>query len=240
MADLGTHPAATFVLVHGASSGRWFWSKVRPFIREAGSEVFTPSLTGLGERAHLLSLDIGLDTHIQDVVNLLLFEDIHDAVLVGWSYSGMVITGVADRVPERIRHLVYEDAFVPHDGENVLEIGGEGARTYIEQDVSTRGDGWRNPKPESPDANPQLVDHTFKTYTVRLVPTGAGSYLPTTYIWCTNPPHPSFDRSVERAHTDSGWRIRKLPTWHIPMQTMPRELTDLLLEAAAPVKAKHD
>src|SRR5437867_3282753 len=128
---------ATFVLVHGASTGGWYWAPVRSLLRDAGHEVHTPTLTGLGERCHLLSRGIGLDTHIQDVVNALVYEDLRDVVLAGHSYSGMVVTGVADRVPERIAHLVYVDAFVPHHGESLLDLGGPGAREYIEKDVRT-------------------------------------------------------------------------------------------------------
>src|SRR3989442_14761608 len=110
----------TFVLVHGASTGGWYWAPVRQLLRAAGHEVYTPTLTGLGERSHLLSRGIGLDTHVQDVVNVLAYEDLRNVVLAGHSYSGMVITGVADRAPDRIAHLVYVDAVVPHHGESPL------------------------------------------------------------------------------------------------------------------------
>jgi len=222
----------TFVLVHGASTGGWYWAPVRDLLRAAGHEVYTPTLTGLGERSHLLSREIGLDLHIQDVVNVLFYEDLRDVVLAGHSYGGMVVTGVADRLPDRIAHLVYVDAFVPHDGESLLDLGGPGARAYIENDVRTRGDGWRNPRPEGPDADRRLVDHPFRTYTDPIVLRGGGAGIPRTFVWCNAPPHPSFDGSAERARAEPGWRFRELPTWHTPMRTMPRELTELLLEAA--------
>src|SRR5688500_11127625 len=101
---------ATFVLVHGAWGGGWAWKRVAPLLRRQGHEVFTPTLTGLGERAHLTSRDVNLDTHIRDIENLLLYEDLENVVLVGWSYGGMVVTGVLDRVPERLAHVVYLDA----------------------------------------------------------------------------------------------------------------------------------
>ena len=104
---------ATFVLVHGASTGGWYWAPVRARLRAAGHEVFTPTLTGLGERAHLLRQDVGLDTHVADVLNVLAYGDLVGVVLAGHSYGGMVVTGVADRAPERVAHLVYVDAFVP-------------------------------------------------------------------------------------------------------------------------------
>src|SRR5882762_11844283 len=118
----------TIVIVHGAWGGSWAFRKVEALLREKGFNVYRPQLTGLGERVHLSRPDIGLSTHIDDVVNTILFEDLHDIILVGHSYGGMVITGVADRVPDRIRRLVYVDAFVPNDGESVMSI------------VGTRGD----------------------------------------------------------------------------------------------------
>src|SRR5215211_1043953 len=113
---------ATFVLVAGAWHGGWCWRKVTPLLRAAGHEVFAPTLTGLGERSHLAHPDVGLTTHIQDIVNLLEYEDLNDVVLVGHSYSGMVITGVAEQVPGRLAHLVYLDAFVPENGQALVDL----------------------------------------------------------------------------------------------------------------------
>lgn len=115
----------TIVIVHGAWGGSWAFRKVEALLREKGFNVYRPQLTGLGERVHLARPDIGLSTHIDDVVNTILFEDLHDVILMGHSYGGMVITGVADRVPDRIRRLVYVDAFVPNDGESVMSFGRE-------------------------------------------------------------------------------------------------------------------
>ena len=108
---------ATFVLVHGAWFGGWCWQKVIPLLEAAGHEVYAPTLTGLAERASELSPEVGLDTHIQDIVGLLEEKNLHGVMLVGHSYGGMVITGVVDQVPERIAHVVYLDTFVPRDGE---------------------------------------------------------------------------------------------------------------------------
>jgi len=96
---------ATFVLVHGGWAGGWVWKYVAPLLRAAGHEVYTPTLTGLGERVHLAHPDIDLALHIQDVVNVVLYEDLHDVVLVGWSLGGMMITGVAEKIPERLELL---------------------------------------------------------------------------------------------------------------------------------------
>ena len=113
---------ATFVLVHGAWHGGWCWQKVVPLLEAAGHEVYAPTLTGLAERAAELSPDVGLDTHIQDIVGLLVDKDLHGVILVGHSYGAMVITGVVDAVPERIAHLVYLDTFVPRDGESIADV----------------------------------------------------------------------------------------------------------------------
>src|SRR5215207_4383806 len=113
---------ATFVIVHGAWSGAHAWRWVRPLLRAAGHEVFTPTLTGLGERAHLATPETDLDTHVADVAAVLYYEDLSDVVLVGHSYGGMVITGVADGAPGRIGQLVYLDADVPLDGESELDF----------------------------------------------------------------------------------------------------------------------
>jgi pimeloyl-ACP methyl ester carboxylesterase len=117
-------PRPTIVVVHGAWGGSWAWRQVEVLLREKGFNVYRPQLTGLGERVHLSKPDIGLSMHIDDVVNTILYEDLHDIVLVGHSYGGMVITGVADRVPDRIRRLVYVDAFVPSDGDSVMSLVG--------------------------------------------------------------------------------------------------------------------
>ena len=113
---------ATFVIVHGAWSGGHAWRWVRPLLRSAGHEVFTPALTGLGERSHLASAQVDLETHVRDVVGVLEYEDLGEVVLVGRSYGGMVISGVADRVPQRLAQLVYLDAEVPMDGQSELDV----------------------------------------------------------------------------------------------------------------------
>ena len=136
---------ATFVLVHPAWFGGWCWKKVSPLLHARGHAVHTP-LTGLGERVHLARPEVGLDTHVDDVVNLLTYEDLHDVVLVGTSSGGVVITGVVDRVPERIGHLVYLDAFVPEDGQSMLDIIPPERRPVMEKLVQTEGHGWLLPR----------------------------------------------------------------------------------------------
>ena len=133
---------ATFVLVHGGWHGGWCWQKVVPFLEAAGHEVYAPTLTGLAERASELSPDVGLDTHIQDIVGLLEEKNLQGVILVGHSYGGMVITGVVDRVPERIAHLVYLDTFVPRDGESIADVVPL-LKYVLRKQAQAHGDGWR-------------------------------------------------------------------------------------------------
>src|ERR1700751_2852840 len=129
---------AIFVLVHGAWFGGWCWQKVIPFLEAAGHEVHAPTCTGLAERAPELSPEVGLDTHIHDIVGLVEEKNLHGVILVGHSYGGMVITGVVDQVPQRIAHLVYLDAFVPRDGESIVA-----SLPIIIYLLRKKGDGWR-------------------------------------------------------------------------------------------------
>ena len=135
-----------FVLVHPAWFGGWCWRKVTPLLRDRGHEVYTPTLTGLGERAHLASREISLATHIEDVVNVLQFEDLHRVILIGNSSGGMVITGVADRVPKRIAQVVYLDAFVPGDGQSLVDLLPPDRRQEMENLVKVEGQGWLLPR----------------------------------------------------------------------------------------------
>ena len=173
-------PKPTIVIVHGAWGGSWAWRKVDTLLREKGFNVYRPQLTGLGERVHLSRPDIGLSTHIDDVVNTILFEDLHDIILVGHSYGGMVITGVADRVPDRIRRLVYLDAFVPNDGESAMTLVGSHAdwlKNMIKGDYIVPV--WVKPDQPPPKDVPQPV----KTFTETIVLKNKARFkVPATYI----------------------------------------------------------
>src|SRR5439155_14731329 len=127
----------------GAWGGGWEWRWVAAGLRAAGHDVFTPTLTGVGERAHLISADVGLSTHIQDVVAVLRMEDLHDVVLCGQSYGGMVVTGAAGREPDRIAHLVYLDALVPLDGQSVADVTPSELMDVVRDGARTKGDGYR-------------------------------------------------------------------------------------------------
>ena len=241
---------ATFVLVHGAWHGGWCWRKLTPLLRDAGHAVCTPTLTGLGERAHLGNRDVGLDTHVQDVVNVLEYEALSNVVLVGHSYGGMVITGVAHQIPGRLAHLVYLDAFVPKHGQSMLDLGPPERRESMAARVRVEGDGWRLPslqpvpweqfvrdvylvtdEAEVAWLAARLGPHPFKTFTDPVRATHpAAAALPRTYIRCLQYPNPAFDQLAAQAQQPgSGWRYHALPTSHDAMVTMPRALSDLLL-----------
>lgn len=217
----------TFVLVHGAHAGGWWWRDVRSHLRAAGHEVFTPSLTGHGERAHLTDAGVTLETHVQDVVNLLRYEELSGVVLVGWSYGGMVVAGAADRAPDRLAQVVYGDALVPRDGEAAIDLVGQERRERV-LGLAAAGERFI---PLWPDAEERLVPQPIATWTQPLRLRGAAAELPRTFIRCTSPPHPAITASVERVLTEPGWRLRELAAGHSAPREKPREVADLLLEA---------
>jgi pimeloyl-ACP methyl ester carboxylesterase len=145
--------AATFLVCHGAWSAGWAWKKMHPLMTARGHRLVTPSYTGLGERAHLANPSIDLETHIQDILNVITYEDLRDIVLIGHSYGGMVATAVADRVRDRIAQLIYLDAFVPNDGQSLLDLN-EPARQRM-QELAKAGDGYRVPPNPTPPDTPQ-------------------------------------------------------------------------------------
>src|SRR5215207_8131279 len=175
---------ATFVIVHGAWSGGHAWRGVRPLLRGAGHEVFTPALTGLGERSHLASAQVDLDTHIQDVLGVLEFEDLDQVVLVGHSSGGMVITGVADRAPQRLAQLVYLDAEVPTDGQCEFDLLPPEERAGYQQAVTTNGQGWQIPRRSL--SHYQGLDAKLRWAMSRMVPQPINTL--TQPLRLTNPP----------------------------------------------------
>jgi pimeloyl-ACP methyl ester carboxylesterase len=229
---------STFVLVHGAWGGAHNWRKVRPLLRQAGHEVFSPSLTGQGERVHLARPEVNLSTHVQDVVNAIWHEDLTDIVLVGHSYGGMVVTGVAEQMPERIQHLVFLDAFQPADGQSLYDIArGPGNSTPA-------GDGdWRVApmvRVENPD-NPDVQWATARRHPqsratfeepVRLSMPLEQRPFSLTYIVASERPDPEtfFDKTAERLRANPRWTVRQVPGPHNMAITHPRELADVLLE----------
>ena len=234
---------ATFVIVHGAWGGAWSWNKfVVPMLREVGQTVFPVTLTGLGDRTHLSSPEVSLDTHIQDVVNVLFYEDLTDVILVGHSYGGNVITGVADRVPERLQQLVYLDAATPSDGQSMADSAA-GRREQLERQARESGDGWKvAPGDAPPDQSPQITEWArprrspmpIKTMTTPVRLTRGETTLPRAFVYCTigkEPGTPQVARA-ERVKNDPRWRYFELNTGHNLHYSAPQETVGILLELA--------
>ena len=231
---------ATFVLVHGAWGGAHGFRHVRRLLAAAGHEVFTPSLTGIGERVHLVGPQVDLSTHVTDVVNAVLYEDLGGIVLLGFSYGGMVVTGALEHIADRIASLVYLDAFVPGDGDSVHGLLGEpgpGPRRP--------GDPWLVEGPqrayddpaEAAFAVPRRTPHPLGCFTepVRLSRPLEDFPFPRTYIRATvddGPGNPGFEAAAARARESAAWRYAEIATTHLVPQNRPRELTDLLLGLA--------
>jgi len=234
--------AEQWVLVHGAAAGGWFWAPVAERLRAQGHRAFTPTLTGMGERRHLLSREVTLDTWVEDIVNLVEFGDLRDLVLVGHSFGGIPITGVADRVPDRIRRLVYLDAIVPQPGRSVLdalppEVAAARRRAAQENGgalpplpagalVSVMG------VPAGPVADwlaRRGTPHPFSTYEGRLElkhPVGNGR--PRTYVFFTSPPFAGTEQSRRWVRAQDGWDWAELAAGHVAPATAPEEVTRLL------------
>lgn len=226
-------PAAkgtTYVIVHGAWGGSWAFREVAALLTARGHAVYRPSLTGLGERVHLATPEVGLATHVNDVVNAILYEDFHDIVLVGHSYGGMVISGVADRVPDRIRRLVYLDAFVPEDGESVMTMpaGQAGREAFLKPMMK---DGFLVPfwlKPGQPP--PADVPQPLKTFTEPVSwKNPAAKRLPATYILTVDKGAQTddFDAQAARAK-ERGWTMLRMEGDHNVQWSAPKVLVELL------------
>ena len=232
---------SVYVLVHGGFTGGWSWAQVARLLRAAGHEVYTPTLTGFGERAHLASPEIGLHTHIQDIVGVLQCEDLRQVILVGNSYGSMVNTGVAEREPERLARLVVVDGFIPKNGQTGFDVIGTEHKHQWLDFAKEKGDGWRGPGlPNPPFAPPRWQPTMLKMNTEPLdVKNPAALKIPRAFIHCTVRRKESaiasglimVDRAAEEAK-QNGWWYRDIPAEHAVMLTMPKELAELLLELA--------
>jgi pimeloyl-ACP methyl ester carboxylesterase len=220
-------PRQTYVIVHGAWGGGWAFRQVEQLLRDRGHAVYRPTLTGQGERVHLASPEIGLETHVQDVVNVIEFEDLSDIVLVGHSYGGMVITGVADRLASRVRRLVYVDAFVPGNGDSVTSLLGErGAWLKTMEKNGFIVPPWV----KSGQPRPHDVPHPARTFTdpLRLTSEGAQK-IPATYILTVEKGKTADDFSpqAERARA-RGWTVEQMEADHNPQWSAPEALVERL------------
>ena len=254
---------ATYVLVGGAWLGGWCWQKVARLLQENGHDAYPATLTGLGERVHLASPEVDLATNITDVVNLIEYEGLRDVVLLGHSYGGLVVTGVADRVPERISELVYLDTMPLPDGVAVIDTYPTEARGYVEKQVRDLGEGWKWPMPPQDElANfgslkgldddqlrllaSRAVAQPFGTFTQPLrLENPARAGLPKLGIACSFPMDQVRQMIASDDHLFSGlagpeWRFAELPTGHYPMLSRPEDLAQLLLDLTSEKHARSD
>ena len=227
---------ADIVVAHGAWSAGWAWKKMRPLMAARGHVLWTPTYTGLGERSHLASPAVNLTTQITDVVQVLEMEDLEDVVLIGHSYGGMVATGVADKVPERLQRVIYLDAFVPEDGDSLASLAGQDPAEMR----AGAEDGWRAPyRPMPADtseadlawAMARRMSHPVECFLEPLRLTGAGGRLPRHYIYALKKyPADVFGRFHERARTTPGWTAHEIDASHNPHITTPEALAEMLCE----------
>jgi len=225
----------TFLVCHGAWSAGWAWKKMHPLMSKAGYRLVTPTYTGLGERAHLAHPGIDLEAHIADMMNVIKYEDLEDFVLIGHSYGGMVASGVADRARDRVRQLIYVDAFVPDDGQSLLDLN-EVARPRM-QELARSGDGWRvPPNPTPPDTSAEdvawlserRVHMPIKCFEQKLK-LSAPLTLPRSYIYATRiAPADTFGPFAKMAKNDPAWRYFEIDASHSPNVTAPEALMALL------------
>jgi pimeloyl-ACP methyl ester carboxylesterase len=234
---------ANIVLAHGAWSAAWAWKKMRPLMAKAGHAFYSPTYTGLGERAHLSRPDIDLSTHVQDVLNVLEFEDLKDVVLLGHSYGGMVATGVADRARSRIQRVVYIDAFAPKDGQSLFDLVGPKAEGNMRAGADKDGAGWQLPiNPMPPDtspedaawASPRRRKQPIKTFEQKIRLESKEAPPPRHYIYAKkNGPGDVFRQFGERAKSEAGWKYYEIDASHNPHITCPEALMALLTEIMA-------
>lgn len=233
------NPKPPIVLIHGAWHGAWCWRRVVPLLREAGHEVFAPTLTGLADKAHLLTREVSLATHVNDVLGLIEAEELNDVVLVGHSYAGMIITAVADRMAERLRSLVYLDAFVPESGKRLVDYAAPGRRESMIK--AGEASGFVDPPPAALFGLKEgTADMDWVTRRMTRQPYaamaealtlhhGGGANLPRTYVYCSNPPTGSFAQFAQTLREDKRWRFHEFNTGHDCMVTEPAETARLIL-----------
>ncbi len=248
MTDSNRRP---ILLVHGAWHGGWCWRRVAERLRVAGHPVFTPTLTGLGERVHLRRRDNDLSLHIEDVLGVMKFESLDDVVVCGHSYGGMVITGVADRVAERLHALVYVDAYVPRDGESVLDIRPPEQNAVLLERVANEGDGWlMPPTPASRFAVESASDRDWVDdycvpmalacfeQRIRLDRPPPASLL-RHYVWAARNDNAAFRRYRDDFADDPSWAVHPVDCGHEVMIDRSGWLADLLLRVAASTRPPH-
>ena len=231
----------TFLVCHGAWSAGWAWKKMHPLMNKAGHRLVTPTYTGLGERAHLAHPAIDLETHVTDMLQVIKYEDLRDFVLIGHSYGGMVATGVADRARDKVKQLIYIDAFVPADGQSLLDFLADSEQRRMREGAKS-GDGWRvPPNPTPPDTSPEDVAwlnerrvHTPINCFEAKLSLSAPLTLPRSYIYATRAaPLDTFGQFASKTKNDPAWRYYEIDASHAPNVTAPEALMTLLEKIAA-------
>jgi len=228
---------ATVVLAHGAWSAAWAWKKMRPLFRKAGHEFFSPTYTGLGERAHLARPEVDLSTHVQDVLAVLEIEGLKEVTLLGHSYGGMVATGVANKAADRIARVVCIDAVAHTDGQSLFDLLGPKGEAHMRAGAAKDGDGWKLPlNPMPPDTSPEDAawavpkrrPQPIKTFEEK-IKLSSGKFPPRHYIYAKkNGPGDVFRQFAERAKNEPGWTHHEIDASHNPHITCPDVLMALL------------
>ncbi len=240
-ADSAATPRKTFVLVHGAWHGGWCWRRVADLLEKSGHKVFAPTLTGLGERSHLLRGDINLDTHIADIVNLVKWENLSGIALVAHSYAGFPVSGAIEQIFDRVASAVFVDAFLPEDGQKSLDLASDFTRKATMEALG-KGEISQAPPPAARfSVNEQdcawvdskLTPHPVGVQLQPIKLTGARERLAKkTYIRAPQYPQPAFERYYLAKKADPSWRTYEVPCGHDVMIDMPKRLAEILLEAA--------
>jgi pimeloyl-ACP methyl ester carboxylesterase len=231
----------TFVLVHGAWHGGWCWRRVSDLLQKQGHKVFTPTMTGLGERSHLIDAKVNLATHIADIVNVIKWEGLRDIVLVGHSYGGCIISGVAEQMGDAIGSIVFLDAFVPENGDTLATKASQPVREAIAGLVE-KGETAMKPvsaavfrvnEKDRTWVDAMCTPHPVATLTDKITITGARDRIAKkSYIRAKGYPSAPFDGFHERLKTDATWRVYELPCGHDVMVDMPDRLSEILVEVA--------
>jgi pimeloyl-ACP methyl ester carboxylesterase len=231
-----TPQGRTFLVAHGAWSAGWAWKKMHPLMQSSGHRLIVPTYTGLGEREHLATREVNLETHIQDLLGVIKFEELDDIVLLAHSYGGMVATGVADRVPERIRQLIYLDAFVPKDGQSLFDLSDEATLARFRKGLAD-GDGWRvQPMPIPADTSPEdkqwverlRMPQPLHCFDLPLKLAQGDTRIPRSYIYALKAaPGDPFRQFADRAKQE-GWDYREIDASHSAQITAPQALASLL------------
>jgi pimeloyl-ACP methyl ester carboxylesterase len=233
--------AKTFVLVHGAWHGGWCWRRVSDLLEGRGHKVFTPTMTGLGERSHLIDPKVNLATHITDIVNVIKWEGLGDIVLVGHSYGGAIISGVAEQMGDKIGSIVFLDAFVPESGDSLATNASQPVREAIAALVE-KGETTMKPvsaavfrvnEKDRARVDAMCTPHPVATFTDTIALTGARERVAKkAYIRAKGYPSVPFDGVQERLKADAAWRVYEMPCGHDAMVDMPDRLTEILIEVA--------